>query len=291
MHVLLGGTGRVGSALAHALLAQGAPVTVVTHRPAARAEWEAKGAGVAVADVHDIDALRDALARGSRAFLLNPPADPSTDTVAEERRTARSILDATRHADLERVVALSTYGARPGDGQGDLNVLYELERGLADLPVPAAVVRGAYFMSNWDFALDAARSEGVLHSLYPADFALPMVAPRDLGRAAARLLTAPSVRPGVHHVEGPERYTPVDVAAAFAQALGRPVEVAVTPREAWAPTFEALGFSPEAAASYAAMTAVTLEGAFPSDIERGSTSLTSYVAGLVAESQAATSTP
>jgi uncharacterized protein YbjT (DUF2867 family) len=283
MHIVLGGTGRVGSALTHALLASDQPVTVVSHRPDARAEWEAEGAEVAVADIHDADALRDALARGSRAFLLNPPADPSTDTVAEERRTVHSILDAVRQANPDRIVALSTYGARPGNGQGDLNVLYELERGLDALSIPTAVVRGAYFMSNWDMALDPARAEGVLHSLYPADFALPMVAPQDLGRFAARLLSGPSARTGIVHVEGPERYTPTDVADAFAEALGRSVEVSVTPREAWEPSFRELGFSDEAAASYVAMTEATLNGDFPAPIERGETTIHDYVAALVTQ--------
>jgi uncharacterized protein YbjT (DUF2867 family) len=287
VHIILGGTGHVGSTLTQALLDRNEPVTVVPHSPNARAEWEAKGAEVAVADVHDTDSLRDVLRRGTRAFLLNPLADPSTDTVAEERRTVKSILDAVRGADLEKVVAQSTYGARPGEGEGDLNVLYELEQGLGGLSVPAAVIRGAYFMSNWDFALETARSEGVVYTLYPADFALPMVAPRELGHAAARLITEPPDRTGIHHVEGPERYNSAGVAAAFAEALGRPVEAIVTPREEWKASFQALGFSDEAAGSYAAMTAATLDGDFPApaDVEHGETTLQSYVTDLVLQAE------
>ncbi|MEZ0276660.1 MAG: NAD(P)H-binding protein, partial [Roseimicrobium sp.] len=56
MHIILGGTGRVGSAVVQALLEQHAPVTVVTHSPDARPELEAKGADVAVVDVLDTDA-------------------------------------------------------------------------------------------------------------------------------------------------------------------------------------------------------------------------------------------
>lgn len=287
MHIILGGTGHVGSALTQTLLARNQPVTVVTHRPEARAQLEARGARVAVADVHDPDALRSVLRRGKRAFLLNPPADPSTDTVAEERRTVQSIVDAARGAGLEKIVAQSTGGARPGDGEGDLNVLYELEQGLEALPVPTAVIRGAYYMSNWDAALETARSEGVVHTLYPAGFVLPMVAPADLGRAAARLITAPPGESGVHEVEGPQRYTPADVADAFAKALGRPVKAVVTPREKWEDLFKALGFSDPAAASYAAMTAATLDGKFadPSKVERGKTTLQEYISALVSRNE------
>jgi uncharacterized protein YbjT (DUF2867 family) len=285
MHIILGGTGRVGSALTQALLDRNEPVTVVTRRTDARAPLERQGAEVAVADIHDPDGLRDVLRQGTRAFLLNPPADPSTDTVAEERRTVRSILDAVRGADLEKVVALSTAGARPGDGEGDLNVLYELEQGLAALPVPSAVVRGAYFMSNWDFALESARAEGVVYTLYPTEFELPMVAPRDLGRHAARLLTDPPDQTGIHEVEGPERYTPADVAAAFANALGRRVDAVAIPRGEWESSFKALGFSDEAAASYAAMTAATLDSDFATHVERGETTLESYITDLVTKAE------
>ncbi len=284
MDIVLGGTGHVGSALTRALLERNRPVTVVTHRPEARAGLEALGARVAIADVGDARQLCEVLRSGDRAFLLNPPADPASDTVAEERRTVRSILEAVRGADLDKVVAQSTGGARPGDGEGDLNVLHELEQGLMELDVPAAIVRGAYYMSNWDASLDTARSEGVVHTLYPADFPLPMVAPGDLGRVAARLITSAPDDVGIHEVEGPQRYTPTDVASAFATALGRPVRVVVTPREQWQSSFEALGFSRPAAASYAAMTAATLDGGFadPSQVERGTTSLQAYVGALVA---------
>jgi hypothetical protein len=44
-------------------------------------------------------------------------------------------------------------------------------------------------MSNWDAAVESARKDGEVPSFFPVDFPLPMVAPRDLGRIAARLMT------------------------------------------------------------------------------------------------------
>ena len=38
--------------------------------------------------------------------------------------------------------------------------------------------RAAYYMSNWDGLLDAVRSAGKLPTMYAADLAIPMVAPR-----------------------------------------------------------------------------------------------------------------
>jgi hypothetical protein len=43
-------------------------------------------------------------------------------------------------------------------------------------------------MSNWDASLQTAREEGKVHSMYPPDFKLPMVAPHDLGPVRRRLM-------------------------------------------------------------------------------------------------------
>jgi uncharacterized protein YbjT (DUF2867 family) len=177
MHIILGATGHVGSALAQALLARNEPVTVVT-RDARKAEaLKTKGAHVAEVDVFDTAALHRVIAGGHRLFALNPPAPPSTDTVAEERRSLYAIVDALEGCKLEKIVCESAYGAQPGNGIGDLGVLYDMEQALQAGKVPVSPLRAAYYMSNWDASLETARKEGKVHSMYPPDFKLPMVAP------------------------------------------------------------------------------------------------------------------
>jgi uncharacterized protein YbjT (DUF2867 family) len=112
MHVILGGTGNVGSALARALLSRNEPVTVVTRHAAHAEHLRRRGAEVAEVDIMDTAALRAVFRRGRRAFLLNPPADISTDTDEVERRTVVAILAALEGSGLEKVVAESTYGAQ-----------------------------------------------------------------------------------------------------------------------------------------------------------------------------------
>ena len=82
MHIVMGVTGNVGSVVAEELLGRGEKVTVVTRRPQDADSWREKGASVAEADVEDVSSLRAAFRRGRRAFVLNPPADPSGDTDA-----------------------------------------------------------------------------------------------------------------------------------------------------------------------------------------------------------------
>lgn len=283
MYIILGATGHVGSAVAEALLSMGEPGTIITRDAAKSERWRQKGAEVAVADVHDVEALRRIFRKGKRLFLLNPPASPDTDTVAEEKKSLASIMAAVAGSDLEKIVAESTYGAHDGEGVGDLGVLYEMEQKLAETRIPYSVIRGAYYMSNWDWFLKTAEEEGRIYSLYPADFKIPMVAPVDLGQFAAQLLTEPIDRTGLYYVEGPEPYAPADVANAFSEALGKPVETVVIPRTEWISYLTNSGFSQKAAEAMAAMTDITLDQKFEvSDSPvRGVTSLREYIAGMI----------
>jgi len=282
MYIILGGTGHIGSALARILLDRGERVTVVTRREEKRGEWEKSGAEVAVVDVRDTEALRRVFSCGKRAFLLNPPAAPSSDIDVEERRTVQSIVAALDGSGLERVVAQSTYGAQAGRNIGDLGVLYEFEEALHRQPIGTAIIRGAYYMSNWDMSLETARTDGRVNTFFPGAFKLPMVAPHDIAEFAAALLTETTGSVGLHYIEGPERYSASDVAAAFAHALGRTVTVDTVPEGQWMDTLMAVGFSERAAESMATMTRITLNDAeLPEAPVLGATTLGQYIEAVV----------
>ena len=114
-------------------------VTVIVRSEEKGRVWQDRGAEIAVADVLDSKAFRQALNRGQRLFLLNPPAPPGTDTVTVERNTIRSILEALDGAGMEKIVAQSTYGAQQGNDIGDLGTLFELEQGLKKLGIPPTI--------------------------------------------------------------------------------------------------------------------------------------------------------
>lgn len=282
--VVMGATGHVGAAVAAELLERGEDIAVLARDPSRAGALADRGARVVVADAGDVASLRAAFADADRAFLLNPPGDTGADSDAAERRTIAAILAALDGASLDKVVAASTYGAQPGDGIGDLGTLWRLEDGLRAQSVPAAINRGAYYMTNWLAFLDTVRDAGVLPSLFPADVQIPMVAPADLGRAAAERLLSPPDDDAIEYVEGPARYTPRDVADAFAAALGREVSVQVVPRDRWEATFREAGFSAASARSYVGLTGASLDADFdkPESPRRGATDLSTFIAAALA---------
>ncbi len=286
MFIILGASGHLGSVVAQTLIERNLPVTVVSRDPRKITVWQERGALGAVVDIHDSDALRRVFQNGTRAFLLNPPADIALDTDIEERATAASIAAALHGSGLEKVVLVSTFGAKPGDRLGDLSVLYDFEQNALTQGVPVTIQRGAYYFSNWDAQLAEAQS-GTLTTMLPPHRKIPMIAPDDLGRAAAARLIEPwNGDTELHLVEGPERYSVTDVADTFARVLDRPVEVKTVPPESWEAAYRALGFSVPAATAYARMTEETAKAPFPSlaDTEKGATRLEDYIQTLVRRS-------
>lgn len=283
MDIIIGATGNVGSALAKRLLSMEKPTTIVTHSPQNVEEWQNRGATVAVVDIRDSDALRDVLSTGERLFMLNPPGDVTQNSIQQEKETVQSMLEALTGTSIKKVVAESTYGAQKGDGLGDLGVLFEMEEGLRESRIPLSVVRGAYYMSNWDMALESAHDQGFIYSLYPESFALPMVSPKDLGEFGAKLMTEPIQSHGTYYVEGPQKYSPAQVATAFSKALGHKVKTIEIPQDRWVPWMMENGMSKESAESTAKMTKITLERDYkvPRNPVHGSTTLESYISQLV----------
>lgn len=280
MYVIMGATGNIGGAAAKDLLERGEDVAVLTRNAAGADAWARDGADVREADAADAASLRAAFGTGARILVVNPPADPSTDVDTVERATASSILAALEDARAEKVVAVSTYGARQDPHLADLGVLWDLERGLDSLDVPVAVNRGAYYMTNWDGMLDDARRTGVLSTMLPRDLTIPMVDPIDLGLVASRRLRSGRDDVGVEFVEGPARYTVDDVAEAMGRALDRAITVEVAPRDAWREIFRSIGFSEASAESFARMNEATADGGFdlPDDPIRGGITLDEHFA-------------
>jgi NAD(P)H dehydrogenase (quinone) len=241
MYGITGITGKVGGALANTLLEAGLPIRAVVRDAAKGVPWEARGCEVTLAEMEDAEALATAFADAEAVFIL-PPSDFDPELgYPGARRVIEAVFKALEMARPGRVVCLSSIGA---DAEED-NLLTQrklLEQALATLPMPVTFLRPGWFIDNaaWDVA--SARDEGVIHSfLAPLDKRFAMVAAQDVGVTAAALIREQWTNVRVVELEGPQRVSPNELAAAFAAALGRPVRAELVPHEQWDALFRAQG--------------------------------------------------
>jgi NAD(P)H dehydrogenase (quinone) len=240
MVAVTGITGKVGSQVARGLLAQGQAVRAVVRSQAKGAEWAALGCDVFVASFDDAEAMTEAFSGMDGVFLMTPPNyDPEPGFPDAQRNAAalRAAIEASRPA---KIVFLSTVGAQVTE----LNLLNNsgmTEAMLRTMPVPVAFLRAAWFMENAAWDIESAKS-GVVHSfLQPLDHRIPMVATEDIAQTAVELLGQSWNGVRIVELEGPERYSSNDVAAALASALNTPVRNEIVPRSTWEELFRSQG--------------------------------------------------
>ena len=291
MFVVLGATGNTGKVVASTLLAQGKAVRVVLHSEAGGAEaWREKGAEVAVADVEDRAALGRALGGAEGAYVLLPPALHSSQVRVDNDRRAKNIAAAVTAAGVGHVVMLSSMGAQHPDGTGPVLYLHDAEATIGGTLTSAGrtravtFLRAAYFMENWAIALQGV-AQGILPTFLQADRAIPMVATRDIGRAAARLLAEDGSGKRMIQLSGPREYSPNDVAAALGRVVGKPIVAQQHPEEATAAALLAAGMNPEWSRLFQELThgvntgRVAWEDGYPS--WRGETDVEAVLASFV----------
>ncbi|KAF1007151.1 MAG: Quinone oxidoreductase 2 [Luteibacter sp.] len=241
MYAITGITGQVGASLAEALFAAGRPFRAVVRSPEKARGFVERGATLAVAELDDTVALTDAFRGCDAVFVLLPPQFDPSEGFPESNRTIASIRDALAVAKPKRVVVLSTIGAEAAE-ENLLSQLGRMEAVLGALPMPVAFLRAGWFFENSQWDVSSAREHGVIESyLQPLDRPIAMVATKDIGRLAAKLLDESWDGVRVVELEGPVRTSPNDIAAAFARALGRDVVARVVPRDTWEARFQAQG--------------------------------------------------
>lgn len=247
MFAILGAAGKVGRATVSALRAAGQPVRAILRDPSKAAAFEALGCEVAIADLHDADALGRAFDGAAFAQVICPPAPGAEDARAEMRRSIESIAKALTAARPQATLAISDYGAEIESGTGITVLFHELEVQLRALPTEAIFLRSAEHMENWARVIRIAADTGRLPSLHhPLSKRFPTVSAPDVGRISAEILMqrrSGATTAGLFHVEGPERYTPVDVAEALTTLLDREVVAFEVPRQAWHQTMLGAGLS------------------------------------------------
>lgn len=225
MYVILGGTGNTGKQIAETLLAAGKAVTIVSRDAAKAQDLVAKGAKVAIGDLHDSDFLSQTFRGATAVYSLVPPKWDVQDWRAFQVQIATSITLAVHSAKVPYIVNLSSMGAHLPEGAGPVSGLYYLEQMLNNVPgLNALHLRPGYFYQNFYGFLDMIKHMGVLAQPLEADYAFTMVHTSDIANVVAqRLLALDFKGNSVQFISGPRNYSFGEGAALIGKATGTEV--------------------------------------------------------------------
>jgi uncharacterized protein YbjT (DUF2867 family) len=224
MYVILGATGNTGSVAAEALLAKGQKVRVVGRSKERLAKLVARGAEAFEADVTDSAALTKAFT-GARAVYAMVPPDPANPRYQEHQdEVTNSIATALQAAGVTHAVVLSSFGADKAGKTGPVLGLHILEERLARIPkLNALFLRAGYFMENTLPQVGIIKSFGMMAGPVRPELAMPVIATRDIGAAAAEaLLKLDFAGQQKRELLGQRNLTYLEIAKIAGAAIGLP---------------------------------------------------------------------
>jgi uncharacterized protein YbjT (DUF2867 family) len=253
MILVTGATGSTGSHVVHSLVARGARVRVFV-RDAERARLRFGDAvEIAEGDLAFPPSLRTALV-GADALFLSCADDP--------RRVGweTDAIDAAAAAGVGRIVRLSALPAAIGAPVAFWDWHGRVDDHLRASGVAATVLGAGFYASNLLAAADGVAVDGRLYA--PAgDARIALIDPRDVGEAAAAVLTAGDHAGATYALTGPDAITYAEVAAHLSAVLGRRVDYTNVPDEAARQAMVDAGLPPEVAEQVVAIFAETRRGA------------------------------
>ena len=191
MYVVTGATGNTGHVVASYLLDQKKTVRVIGRSKERLQQLVDRGAEAFVADLNDQTALTKAFTGAEGVYAMIPPSMTSQDYRSEQRRAAGALAGALEQSGVKHAVVLSSVGADKQAGTGSVVGLHEFEEILNRIAGLNVVhLRAGYFMENTLGQAAAIHAMGKSAGPLRGDLKLPMIAARDIGVAAAKLLTA-----------------------------------------------------------------------------------------------------
>jgi uncharacterized protein YbjT (DUF2867 family) len=219
---VIGATGQQGGSTVDALLARKQAVRALVRdtESAGAGALRARGVEVVAADQENGESLQRALVDVAALFFVT--TFQGADGTEGETRRGVTVADAAARAGVPHVVYSSVGGAERATGIPHFESKYRVEQRLSKV-VPAKFVRPTFFMENLAPQLaDGGSGELVLRLPVAGDVPLQMIAVRDIGAAAARLLIDPAAIDGDAVELAGDELTMAQVADRVAAELGRP---------------------------------------------------------------------
>ncbi len=224
MYVILGATGNTGSVVASSLLGKKKKVRVVGRDNKKLATFTSRGAEAFTANITDEKALSRAFAGAEAVYALIPPDLTNDNYRGFQSQAVDAIAKALEREGVKHAVTLSSVGADKPDKTGPIAGLHEMESKLNLIKgLNVLHLRAGYFMENTLPQAGIIRNLGTMAGPVDADVALPMIATKDIGAAAAEALVKLDFK-GKHTQElhGQRDLNYKEVAIIIGGAIGKP---------------------------------------------------------------------
>ncbi len=215
MIFVIGGTGRLGSALLQRLAELDAPVRALAHSPASRAKIEGFGAEAVDGDLDELDTFEPAMKGCDRVFLLSP-AEPN------QPEREKAAIDAAARAGVGHVVALSVMGASHNATVGFGRWHADIDDHLAASGLDYTIVQPSGFMGVHLLPVDTIKGQGHWYGM-TGDGVSGYIDVLDIASVAATVLTTPGHGGKRYELTGPEAISMPQAAAQLSAIIGRDV--------------------------------------------------------------------
>jgi uncharacterized protein YbjT (DUF2867 family) len=233
MNVLVyGATGSQAGPTVHALLERGHQPLVFTRSAAKAAALAEAGATIVEGDMAHYERLVEA-SRGMDAVALLVPffvANP-----ADALAYGRNAIEAAREADVGLIV-WNTSGPMPPARTGNLGMDLRIE--IAELlkasEIPHIVFEPSAYAENLlgPWTAPAVANQNQVTYPVPEDMRIGWLASADVGKLVTAAIERPELAGSYFKISGIEAPNGAELAAAFSEALGRPIGYhALPPRE------------------------------------------------------------
>jgi uncharacterized protein YbjT (DUF2867 family) len=248
--VVMGATGLQGRAVTTRLLADGWRVRAVTRdprAPAARALAQA-GAEPVNAEMDDVASLTAAAEGAHGLFSVQPtvgsPGTPPGFSAEDEVRWGRNVAAAAHAAGVRHLVYASLAGAgRHHTEKLPQNTIskWRIEQHITRLGLPATFLRPVSFMENYTGAYHL--HDGAVATAFAPDVPQQIMAVDDVGAFAALAFAQPGEWIGRAVDLAGDELTPLQIAAAISEAIGRPLPYVRIPIEVIAQAAEEFAYA------------------------------------------------
>jgi uncharacterized protein YbjT (DUF2867 family) len=213
--VVTGATGNVASQMIPLLTSAGVSVRAVVRDASKARALAARGVAVVEADLDRPRTLRHIFDGASAAMIITPPGPRAP-------QQASSALWAARQSGIKSVVRLSAVGAAH-DAPTEGSRLHALsDRELENSGISFTILKAGPFMQSLLKWAREVAEQGTFHTV--GDGRRSMIDVVDIAAVAARVLTTPGHENKTYTLTGPRSISMHEVAAAFSEVLGKPVQ-------------------------------------------------------------------